>query len=254
MATDEGVAAVDRALSILDVFTDDEPVLTLAEIARRTGLYKSTVLRLARSLEKFGYLLRSDNGTYQLASKLFHLGSIYQRNFRTASIVPPVLHRIVDELREGASFYVRDGEQRICLHRVDGSRSVRDSVHEGMRLPLKVGAAGHTIRAFEGTPGERYEDIRRAFFAASFGERDPEVSAVACPVFGIGGRFVGALAVSGPRYRIAPENVQPVVRVLLKHARELTTAFGGDASAYPAPSRERQRANPRKRSARGATQ
>jgi DNA-binding IclR family transcriptional regulator len=233
MANDEGVAAVDRALSILDVFTDDEPALSLAEIAKRTGLYKSTVLRLARSLEKFGYLLRGEDGTYQLASKLFYLGSIYQRNFRTSSIVPRELRAIVDELREGASFYVRDGEQRICLHRVDGLRSVRDSVHEGTRLPLKVGAAGHTIRAFEGAAGERYDEIRRACYAASFGERDPEVSAIACPVFGLGQRFIGALAVSGPRYRIAPENVQPIVRVLHKHAAQLTGAFGGDARVEP---------------------
>ncbi|HEY1325830.1 MAG TPA: IclR family transcriptional regulator [Casimicrobiaceae bacterium] len=233
MARDDGVAAVDRALSILDAFDDHEHVFTLAEIARRTGLYKSTVLRLARSLEKYGYLLRTEDGLYHLGSKVFYLGSIYQRHFRTASIVPPVLRAIVDELREGASFYVRDGDQRICLHRVDSARSVRDSVHEGARLPLKLGAASHVIRAFEGAAGERSEQVRRDFYAASFGERDPEVSAVACPVFGLNQRFIGALAVSGPRYRIDAGHVEPIVRSLFRHAAGLTSAFGGDASVYP---------------------
>jgi DNA-binding IclR family transcriptional regulator len=241
MANGEGVAAVDRALTILDVFNDNEPVLTLADIAKRTGLYKSTVLRLARSLEKFGYLLRTEDGTYQLASKVFYLGSIYQRHFRTASIVPPVLRALVDDLREGASFYVRDGDQRICLHRVDSVRSVRDSVHEGSRLPLKLGAASHVIRAFEGTTGERYDHVRREFYAVSFGERDPEVSAVACPVFGINQRFLGALAVSGPRYRIDAEHVPAIVRSLFKRAAELTSAFGGNASLYPSSKSRKDR-------------
>ena len=49
MSDESGVAAVDRALSIVDALTEDK--VTLAEIAKRTGLYKSTVLRLLKSLE-----------------------------------------------------------------------------------------------------------------------------------------------------------------------------------------------------------
>jgi DNA-binding IclR family transcriptional regulator len=249
MASDDGVAAVDRALSILDAFTDEQPALTLADIAKRTGLYKSTVLRLARSLYRYGYLLRSQDGTYQLGSKVFLLGSIYQRNFRTASVVPPVLQRIMHELREGASFYVRDGDQRICLHRIDAARSIKHSIHEGMHLPLKVGASGHVIQAFAGEAGERYDEVRRVHYAASFGERDPEVAAVACPVFGIGQRFVGALAVSGPRYRLRLEDVQPIVRVLFKHAAELTAALGGDPSVYRPVAARRDRPKSKRRTA-----
>ena len=155
MAGEGGVAAVDRALSILDAFTETDPKLGLAELAKRTGLYKSTLLRLAKSLEKFGYLIRSDDGSYRLGSKVLFLGSLYQRNFRTSEFVPQVLRQIVEELHEGASFYVRDEEQRVCLHRVDAHRAVRDSVHEGDRLPLTVGAAGHVILAFNGRTGER---------------------------------------------------------------------------------------------------
>jgi len=49
-ATAEGVAALDRAIAILDAFTTADRSLSLAEIAARTGLYKSTILRLANSL------------------------------------------------------------------------------------------------------------------------------------------------------------------------------------------------------------
>jgi DNA-binding IclR family transcriptional regulator len=228
MGVTEGVAAVERALSILDAFTDQDPQLTLAELAKRTKMYKSTILRLARSLETYGYLVRAEDGMFRLGSKLLQLGSLYQRHLHTADVVPDALRAIVDELKEGASFYVRDGDRRLCLHRVDALRSVRHLVHEGDRLPLNVGAAGHVIRAFSGSSGANYEKVRNDMHAASFGERDPEVAAVACPVFGLSQRLAGALAVSGPRYRIEALGVNPILRVLLKRACQLTNAFGGD--------------------------
>lgn len=46
-----GAAAVDRALSILGTFSTGQSIQSLAEIAERTMLYKSTVLRLLASLE-----------------------------------------------------------------------------------------------------------------------------------------------------------------------------------------------------------
>ena len=231
MAGKGGVAAVERALAIVDAFADEDPRLSLAEISKRTGLYKSTVIRLARSLEKFGYLLRSEDGSYRLGAKVLALGARYQKHFRTAELVPQVLRQIVEELHEGASFYVRDESQRLCLHRVEASRAVRDSIHEGHRLPLTVGASGHVILAYSGLTGERYDDIRKNLFSASFGERDPETAAVACPVFGLEQKFIGALSVSGPRYRIEALGVKRILPVLFKHARDLTRTLGGNPDA-----------------------
>ena len=225
MAEEGGVAAVDRALSILDAMTDEK--VTLAELAHRTDLYKSTVLRLLKSLERFGYVLRSADGTYRLGSKVLLLGGLYQRHFRTSEIVPPVLERLAAEVQEGASFYICEGDMRICLHRVETTRAVRDSVHVGDRLPLTVGAAGDVIRAFDGARGERMDEIRRRMYAASFGERDSETAAIAAPVLGPGNRLVGALSVSGPRYRMEAAGEDHFVPVLFKYAKELTRTYGG---------------------------
>jgi DNA-binding IclR family transcriptional regulator len=229
MGDEGGVAAVDRALTILDALTDEKT--SLAELSKRTGLYKSTVLRLARSLEKFGYVLRSEDGAYRLGSKVLYLGSLYQRHFNTSEIVPPLLRKIADELHEGVSFYIADGENRVVLHRVDSSRAVRDLVHEGDRFLLSNGASGHVLRAFNGARGERFDRVREAMYAASYGERDRETAAVACPVFGPANRIVGALNVSGPRYRIEALGEAKIVPVLFKHAHALTRTFGGEAQA-----------------------
>lgn len=255
MGDEGGVAAVERALSIIDALTDEKT--SLAELSKRTGLYKSTVLRLVTSLERFGYIIRSEDGSYRLGSKVLLLGSLYQRHFKTSEIVPPLLRNLVAELHEGASFYIMDGDRRVVLHRVDASRAVRDSVHEGDRFPLTNGASGNVLRAFSGARGERFDLIRETMYAASYGERDAETAAVSCPVFGHDSRLIGALSVSGPRYRIEALGEDKIVPVLFKHAHALTRTCGGDPSApafkgwmkavvpagkKPAPSRPRANA------------
>jgi DNA-binding IclR family transcriptional regulator len=226
MADEVGVASVERALGILDALT--EPKLSLAELSKRTGLYKSTVLRLTKSLERFGYVVRSDDGCFSLGSKVLILGGLFQRHLRTADVVPPVLALIVGELQEGASFYIAQGDHRVCLHRMDSARAVRDSVHEGDRLPLTVGAAAHVLRAFSGARGANYDKIRQCFYAASSGERDEETAAVACPVFGHGDVLFGALSVSGPRYRIEALGTARILPSLFKHAGDLSALLGWD--------------------------
>jgi hypothetical protein len=71
-----GVASLERALTIVGSFTTLDRGITLAEIAARTGFYKSTVLRLCASLEKFGYVVRLSDGRFVLGGALFRLGQI----------------------------------------------------------------------------------------------------------------------------------------------------------------------------------
>ena len=111
------VEAVERALTLLDVFTEEEDEVSLADLADKTGYYKSTILRLSRSLERFGYLARQPNGNFRLGPALWRLGSLYRREFDLGEYVRPVLRRLRDQTSETASFYIRDGDVRVCLYR-----------------------------------------------------------------------------------------------------------------------------------------
>jgi DNA-binding IclR family transcriptional regulator len=225
---ESGVAAVDRAIAILNAFRDEDHSLELAQIAERTGLYKSTILRVSESLIRAEYLRRLSDGSFQMGPATLRLASLFQRQCRTSDLVPPVLRRLVEQTTECASFYIREGQFAVCLHRVDSARMVRDAIREGDRLPIDKGAAPHVLRAFAGDAGERLDRVRNDGLCISYGEFDAELGAVSIPVFGANREIVGALTLSGPRYRFSEEQVRAMVPPLREGARSLTAAFGGD--------------------------
>jgi DNA-binding IclR family transcriptional regulator len=225
---EQRVEAVERALAILEAFAQGGPRLPLGELARRTGLYRSTILRLAASLERNGYLHRDGDGQFRLGPTLWRLGVRYQNAFNLADYVRPVLRQVVDELGETAAFYIREGDRRICLYRLNSERTVRSHLEEGADLPLDRGASARVLVAFTGGKGDLYERIRSRGSYVSLGERDPEAAAVAVPVLGAG-RLAGALGVTGPRNRFARAACARMERVLVERAAALGRALSGGA-------------------------
>lgn len=225
-AADGGVAAVDRALSLLDAFSLDAPVLTLADIAQHTQLHKSTVLRMLASLEHGHLVLRRDDGRYVLGAGIERLHRIHTKSFSTESVVMPVLRHLVELTQESAAFHVPQGDQRLCLHRVDSPRPVRDHLAVGALLPLDRGAGGRVLSAWLDMNNPISQRIRSEFVVTLVGDRLPELAGVASPVFGASGELVGALTLTMPAERLE----DGFDRLVLAHARELTALFGG---SYP---------------------
>ena len=61
----KGLSAAERALAVLTAFRRGDGALSLAELAERTELVKSTIMRLAVSLQRYRLLGRLSDGTYQ---------------------------------------------------------------------------------------------------------------------------------------------------------------------------------------------
>ncbi len=192
------VEAVERALAILDAFDRESPLLTLAELARRTGIYKSTLLRLAGSLQYCGFLIRDADGRFRPGPAIPRLAPLAV--VQTASLETRIrtsLAHLASETGETASFYIRDRDDRLCLYRHNSNHAARHHLEEGTRLPLAQGAAGRVLAAF--TSGDSSEQATAYF--VSVGERDPAVAAVAVPLFSADKAFLGALSISGIRGR-----------------------------------------------------
>lgn len=223
-----GVAAVERALAIVAATETADAPVTLADLARKTGFYKSTILRLLGSLERAGYIVRLGDGRYDLGLTAFRLGTAFERKNTLQHYVLPVLRRLVAQGTESASFHVRQGpDTRLCLFRVNSSHATLDRVEAGGSYPLRAGAGGHILLAFADEPGPRYDAIRTEGWACSLGERDPSCAAVAAPVFGPARQLIGILSLSGPRERFGSQDVETMAGLLRVAAIELTCALGG---------------------------
>jgi DNA-binding IclR family transcriptional regulator len=226
-----GVAAVDRAFLILDAFRQTSGTLSLKEIAETTGLYKSTILRLLVSLVRFGYIRQLENGSYHLGPKLAELAAVYTASFNLERYVVPVLKEIVAEVDESATFYVAEGDSRVCLYRVETAQAIRDHIRVGDALPIQKGASGKVLLAFEhGLPdGVTVNEL----VITSVGERHPDMSAVAAPVFGLNGKLIGALSASGPKTRLNGKALKLASAIISREAVELSIKLGASASALP---------------------
>jgi DNA-binding IclR family transcriptional regulator len=224
---DKGVATLERALAILGTF-EASPSQSLAEISRRTGLYKSTLLRLLSTLEKFGYVGQQSDGAYHVGVAALHLGSLYQRWVQPAELIFPQLRRLVTETGESASFNVQEGELRVCVYRVDSPQKVRDHVRVGDLLPLERGAAGRVMLAFgQQATDAQWAGLRESCFCVTRGEIEPDTAAAAVPVFASGDVLEGALAITGPAFRFSDEKVEAMRLPLLRAALEVSRNLGG---------------------------
>ena len=228
---DGGVTAVARALQVMEAFRIGERQLPLAELSRRTALHNTTVLRLARTLAQSGFMVQSEDGQWRLGPAAGWLGARYQAGFDINNVVEPTLRDLSLATHESASFYVREGQERACISRVEGPQSVRHHVRIGMRLPLTLGAPGRVILAFSGEAGEVYEDIRRRGFHISMGEREPQVSSVAAPVFGLNWRLLGSMCISGPTSRLNQAQLEAFAQTVMDAANRLSYALAGASSA-----------------------
>src|SRR5690606_1749042 len=95
-ADNGGVAAVDRAVAILRAVACQSTPITLANLARATGYYKSTLLRLLTSLERSALVVRRADGRYALGPYAHQLGRAYETTYRVSAVLTPLLTELVE--------------------------------------------------------------------------------------------------------------------------------------------------------------
>lgn len=220
--SEAGVASVDKALTILRLFSSENSELSLVQIAEATGLYKSGILRMMASLENALLIVKRPDGTYILGPTVASLYSAYKQQSALETIIIPVLEELMKSTNESAAFHVRQGDKRLCLYRVDSNQALRDHIKVGDLLPIDKGAGGKVISAFEGSTGKEANQIRKEMVLAISGDRVKEISGISSPVFNAEG-LIGVITLTMPTYRFDPKQAEAVKR----SAEKLTKLLGG---------------------------
>jgi len=226
---DKGVATLDRAIAILAAFSEAEPQLSLAELSRRTGLYKSTLLRLLASLQHWHLVAQRADGQYHIGPASLHLARIYQCAIRPQELIHETIVAVGQAVSENVNFYVRRGESRVCVDCVPSPHVIRHHTSVGEIFPLHRGAAGRVLCAFsDDLYVPALEPVRQALGCISHGEYVENLSAVSVPVFGAGNACEGAMAITGLSVRFTEERVRAFLHELRAASLKLSRALGAD--------------------------
>ncbi len=245
--SDYDVSIVARAAAILGAFDVAHPTLGLSDLARRSGLPKATVHRLAGQLVEYDFLERSGRA-YRLGVHLFELGQRVPRPRVLRDAALPFLEDLYVASRETVHLATLAGREVLYIDKLVGHSSGRTPSQVAGRMPLHCTATGKAILAHLPTaeidaylarPLERrtrhtivvadvvrseLETVRLTGWSVEREETLIGYVSVAAPVFEPDGRPFAALSVTGPGLRFDPDRFGPVVRTA---ARALTRVMIG---------------------------
>jgi IclR family pca regulon transcriptional regulator len=145
------IEALSRGLSVLEVFESSQPRLGITEIARKTGLSKSTVFRLLHTLRTLGYItLVNEEKKFTLGPKVLGLGFAVLSSLELREVARPYLIDLSQRIKETVNLAVLDGWKLIYIERIKTEQIVNINLYIGSRLELYNTAMGRVLAAFQG--------------------------------------------------------------------------------------------------------
>ena len=238
------IRVLQRALAVLECFSNDKPRMSLHEISRTIALPKTTTFRILSTLVQSGYLLQFEKQDYGLSPKLMHLASIAQNSFNIRDLAHPLLERLANEIGETVEISLLDGDHRICLDAVESTSSLKSIVTPGVRLPLLYGATGKMFLAHMNEPDvdrvtrsqsnngkidkvklkRQLVKIRKQGYAVTRDERVRGATAISAPIWSHDGNAY-CFTVTGPSARF--EGRESALRdLIVEAATHLTNLLG----------------------------
>jgi IclR family transcriptional regulator, pca regulon regulatory protein len=137
-----------KGLSVIEAFGADREQLTIADVARETGLDRATARRCLLSLVQLGYA-QSDGKYFNLTARILRLGYAYLASTPLPRLVQPFLERLCAQTQESCSVSVLDGNEIVYVARASQRRVLSIGLSVGSRLPAYCASMGRVMLAFE---------------------------------------------------------------------------------------------------------
>lgn len=217
---------MERAFAVLFAIAGSEEPLGVSEIARRTGVSKSTIHLSIQTLRSL-HVVEQDpvSDRYVLGFAAAQLGVAAQSQSSLIAAIAEPMRDLALRSKEAVSLGVRTGSDVVFVKRFETSHVLRTNIREGTRMPLHASASGKVIllglsrdELLELYPDEQlpqqasntlatrrdlFEEldlIRERGYSTSHDEYVDGVSGAAVPVR-VGGAVVASLSIAGPTNR-----------------------------------------------------
>lgn len=166
------VQSLERGLAVLRAFDAQHALMTVADVAKATGLTRATARRLLHTLVALGYA-ESDGKWFELTPKVLDLGHAYVSSLQLPDIAQPFMESLSEQVHESVSASVLDGPEIVYVARVPTQRIMAISLSIGSRLPAAWTSMGRVMLA-----GRSDGEVRAAFAASAAPRTDRAVTDV----------------------------------------------------------------------------
>ncbi|WP_339393743.1 IclR family transcriptional regulator [Brevibacterium metallidurans] len=236
---------VDRALQLLQAFSDDSRELTVGALATALDVHPSSVSRLVGTLAERGFLERVPGGdAWRLGPELVRLGTMARGSVDLITAARSPMDSLAGATGETVVLSTLDQGEAVDVAQVDGPHLISARQWIGRRAPLHASSDGKVLMAFaEGRPAEltretdrtlttrkeldaEIAEVRRRGWATAESEMELGLSGVAAPVRDHLGRCVAALSISGPEYRLSAERLEAAAGDVVAAAATISEALG----------------------------
>jgi DNA-binding IclR family transcriptional regulator len=249
------IQSVSHALDVLEQFAGESDELGVTELSKRLKLHKNNVFRLLATLEARGYIEQNRlTENYRLGIRCLRIGQRFIEQMGLLRQARPVMIEVSRSTRETSFITVMQSAGVVPLDAVEAEQPVRLVSRIGEILPLHCTAAGKTHLAFADdgarsslpdalpkftertvvdtqTLSQQLKRIAENGYATDLGEHIEDVRSVAVPVRDYTRVVVGALAISGPAYRLTQERIEKeIVPLMLRAGQDLSRRLGFENS------------------------
>ena len=245
-STGTAVASVTRAMRVLTACAEHPGGVALTRLSGDLGYGKASLSKIMGTMEREGFVRRDAAGLFHLSWRLLSLAFGHAERVGFSGICAPVLQALADETDELVQLAVIEGEHVLFVAKAEGpGRALRLLPLVGLVAPTHATASGKlwlaslpeaqamevirrqglarvTSRTITSRPRLLAElrRVRRNGYAITDGELDEGGRAVAAPILHAGA-VVGAIAVSGPSFRLPLTRLAQLVPRVQHAAREL---------------------------------
>jgi len=244
---------INRIFSLLDCFSSEKSELGVREAARQLNISPSTCGRLLSELRDEGILIQnSDTRTYSLGGRVIRWARAYTGSSDLRKNAYPFMEQIYHETNETVSLYTAEEFDRVCVERIESSKTVRVAEPIGTRIKIFTGSGGKSILAFRSEEeieqvfeyarslpkyqnsndyfdqlSEEFKKIREQGYAISHGEWESDVSGIGAPIFNERGIPVGSISISAPTHRFLDSKIlEEYAKILVSKVSKISRELG----------------------------
>lgn len=240
--SNSSVQSVDRAIAILEILAR-KGATRVTDLAAALDVHKSTAFRLLGALEQGGLVEQSgDRGRYRLGFGVVRLAGAATAQLDLSRESREVCLRLAQEIGETVNIAVAQDGHAVNISQVRGPSAISGHNWVGQRTPPHATSSGKVLIAFGAlappaqleryTPhtlqslDEHLAEIRERGYGSTIEELEVGLNAVAAPIRGADGAVVAAVSASGPSYRLTPERIPDIGRILVQGADEISERIG----------------------------